>query len=90
MTTYRYTIYDAFSDGKYDTAWDTHTWVELQAESYAEAREKVFDVMREEAADLSPADGYAAGDALHAIVWDDDGMIVASRTYIITGEDLGI
>jgi hypothetical protein len=90
METYTYTIYYAPPHDSSGTEWDTHTEVQVEAESDAEARDAVLDVMRAEAADLSPADGYAVGDMLYALVWGEDGSIVSNPTLRLEADGVGL
>ncbi len=90
MTQYTYTIFDADPNSNNGGAWDTHTDVELEADSDEEAIAEVSDVMSTEAAGLSPVDGYEVGRRLYAIVWSEDETIVGQPTYELTHEDLGV
>lgn len=87
---YTFTIFDAAPNTSSGTAWDTHTDVELTAAFDADAVREVREVMASEAAGLSTADGYEVGDAIHAIVWSEDGTIVGQPTYELTAADLGV
>jgi hypothetical protein len=88
MTTYTYTIFDADPQSSSGTAWPDHTDIELEADDDSTAADAVRDAMEIEAAGLS-SDDYAVGDTLHAIVWDADGVVVATPTYRLTTEDVG-
>lgn len=86
--TYTYTIFDGEPNSWSGTEWPTHTQIEIEAESAADACDDVESVMSVEAAGLNACDGYSAGDVLHAIVWDADGIIVGTPTYTLTDEDI--
>lgn len=81
---YTYTIFDANPNSSSGTAWPSHSDVEIEADSDENAVAEVRDVMEIEAAGLSAANGYVAGDCLHAIVWDEDGVIVGMPTHQVT------
>lgn len=87
---YTYTIFDASPQSSSGTEWPTHTDVELEADSDAEAIEEVRDVMSSQAAGLRTEDGYKVGEYIHAIVWDEDGTIIAQPTHELTYENLGV
>lgn len=90
MGKYTFTIFDADPNSSSGTAWDTHTDVELEADSDAAAVAEVLDTMTIEGAGLNPSDGYEVGQSLHAIVWSEDETIVGQPTYELTHEDLGV
>lgn len=87
---FTYTIFDASPHVSSGTAWDTHTEESIEADSIEDAIQEVGDVLEIEAAGLSTADGYEAGQRLYALVWDEDGVIVGEPTYALTEEDLGV
>lgn len=86
---YTYTIFDGDPAASGDVAWPSHDGVVLKADDDEDALEEVRATMEVEAAGLSPADGYAVGDRLYALVWDASGEIIGTPTYDITAEDLG-
>ncbi len=90
MSKFTYTIFDANPNTSSGTAWDTHTDVEIEADSDQEAIDEVRDVMSIESSGLNAEDGYDVGQELHALVWDADETIVGTPTYEITADDMGI
>lgn len=90
MNNYTYTIFDGSPNNSSGTEWPDHLNIEIEAASDDEAIDEAIEVMRCEAAGLNVSDDYSVGDTLHAIVWDEDGTIVAQPTYTLTAEDLGV
>jgi hypothetical protein len=85
--TYTYTIFDSNPHSSSGAAWPSHEYIEIEAESDAEALDAVRDVMRVEAAGLDASD-YDVRQRLYARVWDS--RIVGEPTYQLTAEDLGL
>ena len=85
---YGYIIYDA-DPASGVNPWPSHAGATLEADSDDDAVECVRDALDVCAAVCDSADGYEAGDVLHAIVWDTDGRIVGTLRRVLTAEDLG-
>lgn len=86
---YTYSIFDADPSASSGDAWPGHDERKIEADSVEEAINEVRDVMEAEAAGLNAADGYEAGDTLHALIWDHTGTIVGTPIYTLTAEDMG-
>jgi|GEM_PF-1500036 len=87
-TRYRYTVFNADPMSSGGSAWPDRSDVELEADDAAEAAALVEASLAAAASGLSGADGYEVGDTLHALVWDEDGTVVASPKYVLTEDDL--
>lgn len=88
MAQFTYTIYDSNPHWNNAGVWPSHQDVDIEADSADEAAEDVQDELDVHAAGLSAVDGYDVGQTLHALVWDEDGQIVAEPTRVLTEEDL--
>lgn len=94
VATYTYSIYDSDPNVSGGTVWPTHEGakIEIKADDDEMPNEvavrRVRRIMRREAAGLSTADGYEAGQKLYALVWDSEGLLVGSPTYELTEDDL--
>lgn len=83
MAKYTYTIFDADPQSSSGTAWDTHTKVEIEADTSYAALEIACDVAERE----SVHGEYEPGDRIWALVWDADGVLVETgATLTILGE----
>ena len=89
-TTYTYSIYDGNPAASGGCTLPDHEDLEIEADSDEDARFDVELALEVAAAGLSVDDGYAVGDVLYALVWDADGEVVATLTYTLTAEDLGL
>lgn len=89
-TTHTYTIFDADPNTSGACSWDDHQDVEILADDADDARSQVEHILESVASECNPSDGYEVGQRIYAIVWDEDGAIVAKLSYELTAEDLGV
>lgn len=85
---FTYSIFDSDPNTSGDTEWPGHAHAQLRAADLAAAEERVEEIMS--SASYSEDDGYEVGQTVYAIIWDEDGTIVAEPTYELTAEDLGV
>lgn len=78
-TTYTYEFFDAHS-GPY--GWDIEG--EIEADSDEDAVAQVREILRPEVDGLSREPDYDEGDLVWALIWDEDGMIVAQIKEPVT------
>ena len=88
LSKYTYSIFDSNPHMSGGTTWPDHDDNEIAAESDDEAVDAVRDILETEAAGLDAADGYDVGQAIHALVWDADGLIVGDLRHMLTADDL--
>ena len=88
MPEYTYTIFDSDPGASGPCSWPDHDDCEITAEDDDEARDDVSRILESEAAGLSTADGYAAGQRIYALVWDADDSVVGKLSHELTDSDL--
>jgi hypothetical protein len=88
MAEYTYTIYDADPGTSGQCSWPDHDDCEIEADDDDEARDDVRRILESEAAGLSTSDGYEVGQRIYALVWDDDGSVIAQISHELTDDDL--
>lgn len=86
---YTYTIFDADPDASGPTAWPSHEDIEIEAESDADAKSQVLEILETEAAGLSPVDGYEVGQRIYALIWTPEETVVAKVSHKLTADELG-
>lgn len=87
---YTYTIFDDDPSSSSGVDWTDHADIEIEADDDDDAVDQVLAIMSAEAAGLRVEDGYRPGYRIYALIWDDEGVIIAQPVYRITAEDLGV
>lgn len=87
MNNYKYTIHDSEVFGVPGQPWPAHMQIEIFAASDKDATEAVIEILKEEASNLSTADGYSVNDQIHGLVWEDETLVGHIR-HALTIEDL--
>jgi hypothetical protein len=85
VSMYKYTIFDADPSSNSGTAWWDHQDIAFESYSDDTAAEHALDILEREGRKCiaySP-DDYSPGDRIHALVWHEDGGLVATLSYEI-------
>lgn len=86
---YTYTVFDGNPASSGGVEWPSHTDLELSATDREEALTEAQAALESAALECAPEHGYDVGDTLY-LELHCDGEWVASLTYDLTAEDLGL